>query len=803
MKFDEQAAVQKVLQQIKFFVEVQRKDVTMIKGPVTAMVRSSSEFSAIKENKSEIERIIQKGFEIYKAAIANAKQAQADLPKEVIARREKQREISTAAGSKPRENAGPLRLSAPYRFIKLTDSIVRPESNVALHRPMKGGLSATITIDWVAETPILAGVKDETNNTIVPLQLPGSGTPILPSPTLRGLIRSNLEVIAGARLAYLNANKRFGIRDFEHAAYKNPTRVGEVKAGWLRREVKDGVIRYIVESIGDYWAHVTITDIISNLGISDNPSSWCKKSVEEKHHALGISNKDSINLQKPFRFSDVTNYVVPNKDYRLIANFNGKHKGYIVVSGPMPSGNTKKLEYVFYDVSPVDTRYLKESVWEQFDELHSKMVDERKTPEGTWAYLKPLLEQGHRIPVFFTGSLEKQDASFALGLTRLFKIPHRRSIGQVLRESHQAHLPQIARNAEQPAQGTYSCDFVEHLFGHVIKKEDVAGKNEYERLIGLERQGRVAFSHAELTPESRYRIEQPVDVVQMAPRPSFAPFYLRSGAEKDYSATQSPELAGRKVYPPRNSASSSQARLKKISELGQAQINAIAAVGKGSGGGNVISHLRFLCPEPGSELRFRSRIKLHNVTPAELGAILFVLTHGGDPDKPCRFMIGRGKPFGAGQTRVDKLNVSVTPNDSVAATFLAAPSNEEVISGSKGYCAPVASSQLEDIRRNASIQPFIEAFCSEMRKTPGFEAFPHMEIVEEWLGAADPLLGAKEEGSRPGAENDRLSYLPVDQFRKIQKQTKPLPGYLEPQPLAAKGERDGRYLAAPRKRFWR
>lgn len=108
-----------------------------------------------------------------------------------------------------------------------------------------------------------------------------------------------------------------------------------------------------------------------------------------------------------------------------------------------------------------------------------------------------------------------------------------------------------------------------------------------------------------------------------APKPSFAPFYL-VGPEKDYSASIPkgwPQLAGRKRYIARFRAGVDDPTTPLRQALdGQ----------KGDGSAATQSDLQFLAPIDDAE--FVGRIRPHNVSPAELGAVLWAITFGGNPN---------------------------------------------------------------------------------------------------------------------------------------------------------------------------
>ena len=275
--------------------------------------------------------------------------------------------------------------------------------------------------------------------------------------------------------------------------------------------------------------------------------------------------------------------------------------------------------------------------------------------------------------------------------------------------------------------------------------------------------------------------------MQSAPRASFSPFYLKPSqpglkdGEADYSAAKPPRLAGRKRYLPREVKPDPENMLSKINMMGQRQLDAIRKSSRGRDpSAEIQSHLRFLVPtDPSKLLVFKGEIKLHNVTAAELGAVVFAMTHGGDPRKPYRHMVGRAKPFGAGQTRLRSLSLVAEANCGVA---VKPPELDELLSPDTrtGFCPPDSK---------ASLKPFLKAFGVHMRAQPGLKAFPNLPAVLEFLGVSDPANGAALEA--------KLDYMPLANFNQIRKATKPLkdPNAAAP---ATFGAPDGRVLGAPR-----
>src|SRR5687768_5892656 len=122
----------------------------------------------------------------------------------------------------------------------------------------------------------------------------------------------------------------------------------------------------------------------------------------------------------------------------------GANRGTLVFANKLPGRDgKKKFEYVFYAPAGEPVA-LKAGVVETFERLYSKPSKNQPAPDGSWKDLKPTFEAGARLPVFYVGDLDIQDERFFFGLTRLFKVPHERSVRQLL-ETQKNHLPQPIR----------------------------------------------------------------------------------------------------------------------------------------------------------------------------------------------------------------------------------------------------------------------------------------------------------------------------------------------------------------------
>jgi CRISPR/Cas system CSM-associated protein Csm3 (group 7 of RAMP superfamily) len=131
---------------------------------------------------------------------------------------------------------------------------------------------------------------------------------------------------------------------------------------------------------------------------------------------------------------------------------------------------------------------------------------------------------------------------------------------------------------------------------------------------------------------------------------------------------------------------------------------------------DTISHLRFLHPVGQQPLVFRGRIRFHNVTQVELGALMWAITLGMKPE--LRHMIGAARAFGAGRCYATDLRIKLNWNNGASPKVYTSDLTREY-----GDAGPFA-------------EFFVDAFDQWIDKnglrTHGFH---------ERLAAADPAYG--------------------------------------------------------------
>lgn len=644
---------------------------------------------------------------------------------------------------------------ASYRFVEVIDAVAQPPRSVTkaiendvpslLCEPLDDGYCGEIEVTFAAETPLLIGQTQEaTDGTecVVPFALGDGGEGRdywVPGASLRGMIRTAAEIVGHARLSQVNRHHVFPLRDFVHPYYSDPdgtyggsavARASEVKAGWLSLKSgthgEDGAI-YQIEPAE--FAYVDIQSLIDAGHVGRAARTffdWIELKLETKYAAAGMAKGRGFDFAKTVPFSSAPFDGQGRK--RLRPDRAGTRDGVLVFANATPRRRirdprtAKKVEFVF-ETAP-GTRAPLEISKDAFDRfllVHTKPGRNTREAEGSWKILEPMVRDKKAIPVFYVGNLsDTKGPGFAFGLTRLFKIPHRYAVGDVI-EGQGAH--KIAIEGEDRDKTPFKPDFVEALFGFVHEKDALKRAQSH---VSDALKGRIAFSGARIeAKDGQNPVEmEAVDTVMMTPRASFAPFYLK-GVIKDWSDKDA-RIAGRKIYPARFAPGEAPSAIDVIRARLKQQRDALPLEMRDKK--ELGSRLKFLENKGGGELRFTSRIKLHNVTAEEIGLILFVLTHGGNAK--CRHMLGRAKPFGAGQLRLVSARLALDAN---------LPTDK-------------AKARLQALETGGfSHAPFLTAFVKYMQNAEHYlgddkekaAAFPDSASIREFLGASDPAVVAR------------------------------------------------------------
>lgn len=725
----------------------------------------------------------------------------------------------------------------PYRFVTLGDTVTPAPGQTRQawnFLPVSGGVSGSITCEWEFETPVLVGQQNGIDDVSRPMTLLHERDYVIPGATWRGAVRAAMEIVTRARLSKINAHHTYGVRDFSHPLFKEGDGSQRLAwpilgAGWLRLantgdpKSDQGDSRYVIEPARKKMVRIRALPRAFTEGETeaDRHKDWLCKKLLERYEAANQKegNRLLFGKEQACWYFVKDNDALDSREGGLAADFvrasadpQGGEPGWFVFSDWLstvqrvapdelerqeetPSaGAYKRREYVFFDLPNAQPVRLTEQAWDRFWIVNSKPARNNRTPDGSLKALWPTLEDGGRIPVFFSGSLENQNDArepLVFGLTRLFKQPHRNSVADIRdRERDRAGKPLHQPRLDNSGQHV-DADMVEALFGHVYERSDLGLAPEASiNPAAVARKGRLLFGFGRLDPETPAVVSDELRTLMTGPRASYAPFYL-SGPIKDWtdegevaSSSDKARLAGRKRYPPRYPQPPGRDKgwqdlRERLDTQKIIEVRKDGSVKRASDRDETVSALRFLRPVHGDTLRFRQTIRLHNLNPAEVGALLFAITHGADQGKRYRHMIGRGKPFGAGQAVIKSLSIALAGHD---------------VRGDKLVKQPDPSWDWEKPWLAAGSQamtPYLREFAEHMRASSetckNWPFHPDssrcLPEIAEWLGASDPsktpVVPTRDRTDAESFNQARL-YPPLKAYGEVRDTVKAIVGAPDP-----------------------
>lgn len=577
-----------------------------------------------------------------------------------------------------------------YRFVPIGKPIVPgplafDEIDHATPNPT-GSVSGVLEVTWTAKTPICIGRsagRENGRSRVVPMTL--DGEPVIPGATLKGMIRSVVEIAGFCGLGAIDGHRHYGVRDVRTKVNPRIPAADDIRAGWLswERDSDAAEGRWMLRQSGTRGEFFLLSFDELALAAGMPVTSWRKRDVFCKYYPLfgrDMTWCERISVRKILDSGRVDG---GNLGYAQRVNSGGTTVGYLVVTGPASDDSTKANEHVFLPPSHRDKgTEIDPALIRLFSQMHSSPGRDRPKPRDAWLFW--LRQMGYDdafdtsaedvqvipgyeppgIPVFFFGfpahaaagkGIDAANCGFFFGLSRVIRIPYLDSVGVVAARTMAGEAgggppsANAARSAEKELtnRAAYevpglsavgdSLDIARAVFGdldQVVVPPDADGENRRKlRSEARALASRVRFESAFATGPANET--DPIDVVFGAPRPSFYPAYLAQpdgGASVTYD-TPNAKLAGRKRYPVRSIPN------PKI----------VGAATNGGTEASLDTQTRISFLEAGTV--FRSRIRFRNLHPVELGALLWGLTFG-RPGEPYRHASGRGKAFGYGALEV-------------------------------------------------------------------------------------------------------------------------------------------------------
>ena len=530
-------------------------------------------------------------------------------------------------------------ITAPYNFVPLNKKVVEAywTDHISHDKPFAGFESGTLEVEMTAENPIyvrnggktviITNKKGEKEEISDPEFNNFNGKYFIPGSSIKGMLRSVIEIISFGKMEDKVNDVRLALRDFQNNnLYPKSDLSKEAQAAWLRF---DGV---------DYF-----------LKPCGRPGRIKQKDLDilTKQKPISKYYQDSKNVTKDEQKSAKSKYInFPITE--AILNFsedgeedgigrkkfvidpNGTYRGKVVFTGQpgvrKEPNKGKQYEFIFFEREYEEIRISKnEPEFQVIKNFFFAYYDhDRNQQKDDWKWRKKQLNNGESIPVFFRLIDQNKKPSKSnikdIGLSLLFKITYNKSIVESI----------------QQAQNKVKRDLSEAIFGYTV-----SDKEKRDQSL----KGRVWVSHAFAlgNPKS---LSEKVEVLA-GPKPTYYPNYIKqsetNGKVSGRYATfmdKEVEIRGYKRYPVRN-----------IEDI----VSNPPPVNERTGEINYKVATRFKPLEAGTKFKFS--ITYHNLKKIELGALISAITF--HLNQGFSHSIGMGKPLGYGRVNLSITNKTV------------------------------------------------------------------------------------------------------------------------------------------------
>ncbi len=503
---------------------------------------------------------------------------------------------------------------APYNFVPLPEKVVPAEPLPDHDRYYTDRHSGYFTVTLTTETPLYirgmlteaeAAQADQHKNK--PDFFQRNGKPVIPGSSLRGMLRSLVEIVAFGKLQPISDKRliyravfdstslgdsyrrvTLGERSKEGAFdYPSPRLLG----GYLEKAGDDYYIRPAKKFEGESFVFAN-KDELGRL----EPQSIHQVWVKPARRSIHLTTKQNVKLK----------VAISEKVRR--ASEAGLQKAMLVVSGR--AANRRWHPAIFEPNKEATPISISDALWRQYEEDRDmkRGIDARK-----------LMNDGD--PLFYL--VDENNKLVFFGPTLMFRLPYPHSLADLI-------------PANREAAG--KTDMAEAIFGWVRRAED---KQDTRAPIA----SRVSVSDAVVILKQSDDKKQPdfyepefTPKILGGPKPTTFQHYLRqpNGERTDkknlvhYATTPEPQLRGHKLYWRQRGTQVSHVQESDKSKQGDTQHTRMKPVKKG--------------------IEFKFTIRFENLTAAELGALAWALY------LPCsaehRHQLGMGKPYGMGVVKL-------------------------------------------------------------------------------------------------------------------------------------------------------
>lgn len=529
---------------------------------------------------------------------------------------------------------------APYNFIPLPEKVITvpvkelPDQGIYDPQLHTGFIDCELTTSSpvyvrAGLTPAQAAAKKEAKDLPDFFYLNDKNQPIIPGSSLRGLLRTLIEIITFSKIGAVSKtplvyrsvggttnhdeNYRFRMLRSDNKEYKaGDTKLYTplIRGGYMvRLGTRDWAIRPAKVIDGATYAHI---------GLS-------KFDTDELTKLANCENAYKIFIKTgPYQYQDVKGGFLKVKFAKVIDNDSQMRPGLrpatLAISGRMFS---KKSEAVIYEAD--ENAALLTLTDEQIDDYVLQRSKEQEDLLGKEGALN------HGQPVFYLFDEIKKEVIF-FGHARMFRVPYQHSPFD--------YVPEYAQPAEEPSKPEV-VDFAEAMFGYTRKVKDT--KEQKQRAYA----GRVACTDATLDEKQTnlwLSAEAIVPKVLGSPKPTTFQHYMVQ-PEPNYYPSDRPKPDTKLVDYDLSPSEKGAIRGHKFYwHKGAVDLEDI--VQKGKSKDTVLTKIHPLK----AGVKFKFQVRFENLVDEELGALLWVLDQASKENM--RLKIGMGKPIGMGAVSI-------------------------------------------------------------------------------------------------------------------------------------------------------
>ncbi len=395
---------------------------------------------------------------------------------------------------------------APYHFVPLSKWVYMPDwAHLVSHDvPFKDGVSGVLEYSLTNATPLCVGAEQKVRNnkpSLVTWARDPDGNPVIPGSSLKGMIRSVLEIASFGKFSAID-NNHFSYRNVSgNSAYLDMLKQKEVTAAWLKFDTLTGqwsLTRCDFVKVSHKDIKATFGKTIRN---ADNAVT--------KYKQWPLTKTLNINISKP-KGKQKKRWAEHLNEGSVCAHMVFANKRIVAQGQP----EDYEFSYCFYNKAEkpsVKSKALGSQVAKCFASHNEDQV--------TFLQHNPCPKHG--IPVF--ALFDKNNTLHSLGLARMPRVQYKNSVHD-LASFHQGK----ARDHDA------FYDMSELIFG-TIRDE------------GLSLKSRVSFTDALL--QTSPEIVESNSVVLNSPKSTFLGAYLEQagGRYQDYNDGNA-ELSGWKRY---------------------------------------------------------------------------------------------------------------------------------------------------------------------------------------------------------------------------------------------------------------